>query len=204
MSTFSFNTFSDAVRNQVRRQTYNVNETVFSEGATVESIFLVEEGCVRLIVFPQDGKQLVLYRARCGETFAEEHLTLEKYSYRAVTDEPTTLHFVPKAAILNDLRTNPEVATRFIKCISSRYYQLRINFERLGIASAKARVLHWLNTLSLREGQDIDLTGKLKSLSDDLNLTHEAMYRALRELERDGAIQRDSGVIKICEIALEK
>jgi CRP-like cAMP-binding protein len=200
MSTFSFNIFSEAVQQQVRRQTYAANEMVFSEDSPAEAIFLVETGCVRLVVFPQDGKQLVLYRARSGETFAEEHLALEKYAYRAVTDEPTILHFVSKGVLLNDINTNPVIARRFIECISGRYYQLRMNFERLGISSAKDRVLHLLKTFGIQRGPEIDLAGKVKSLSDDLNLTHEAMYRALRELERDGLIRRDGGVIKICEI----
>ena len=44
----------------------------------------------------------------------------------------------------------------------------------------------------------IDLSGKIKSLSDDLNLTHEATYRALRELEEAGAIKRNNGIVEIC------
>jgi CRP-like cAMP-binding protein len=204
MSTFSFSIFSAEVQQQVRCQSFAVNELVFSEDSPADDVFLVKSGCVRLVVFPQDDKQLVLYRALKDETFAEEHLALEKYSYRAVTDEQTELQIVSKAALLNDINTNPAIAMRFIECISSRYYQLRINFERLGIAAAKERVLHWLKTLSLRQGPVIDLTGKLKSLSDDLNLTHEAMYRALRELEQGGAIQRDRGKIKICKYSLQK
>lgn len=201
MSTFSFKIFSDAVQRQVLRSAYAENEMVFSEESTAKNVYLVESGCVRLVVFPQEGKQLVLYRAKMGETFAEEHLAMEKYSYRAVTDEPTVLQSVSKAALLNDINVNPSIAVKFIECISTRYYQLRTNFERLGIASAKNRVLHLLKTMCVQQGPVIDLTGKLKSLSDDLNLTHEAMYRALRELEQEGTIQRDHGVIEICEIS---
>lgn len=168
------------------------------EGTQAESIFLVQSGCVRLVVFPDEGKQLVLYRARSGEAFAEEHLSFDQYSYRAIADEPTDLQVIPKGAILKEIYGDPVVAQKFINCLCGRYYQLRINFERLGIKSAKARVLHLLKTMQhLRPV--LDLTGKIKSLSQDLNLSHEATYRALRELEDSGQIRRDNGQIEICE-----
>jgi DNA-binding transcriptional regulator YhcF (GntR family) len=40
----------------------------------------------------------------------------------------------------------------------------------------------------------------MKSLADDLNLTPEAIYRALRELEKEGFIQRDDGTITVLRI----
>ena len=201
MSTFSFNIFSDTIQGRVHRRKLSKNETVFLEGAEVESIYFVEQGCVRLVVFPQEGKQMVLYRARTGEPFAEEHLTLARYSYRAVADEGSIIQSISKQLLLDDVYTNPEVARRYIGCISSRYYQLRTNFERLGISSAKARVLHLLNTMNCEGIPAIDLDGKIKSLSDDLNLTHEATYRALRELEEGGAIKRNNGIVEICQIS---
>ncbi len=197
MSTFNFNIFSAEVQRQVRRINLEVNETLFLEESKVESIYKVETGCVRLVVFPQDGKQLVLYRARDGEAFAEEHLARDHYSYRAIADKKTTLQSISKQLLLDDISSNPDVAKRFLMCLSGRYYQLRTNFERLGISSARARVLHMLESLAKETSGPIHVLGKIKSLSDDLNLTHEATYRALRELENDGVIARKDGYIEI-------
>lgn len=194
MSSFSFNMFSEESTSQLRRRNLRRGETLFVEGATVESVFFVEQGCVRLEVEPEPGKQMVLYRARTKEAFAEEHLVLEDYSYRGVADEDTIVQSIPKTNVLSDIRDDPTIARAFIACLGRRYYQLRVNFERLGIRSAKDRVLHLLRTMRTRQ-YPIDITGKIKSFSDDLNLTHEATYRALRELEREGAIVRDDGLI---------
>lgn len=172
-------------------------EILFEKGAKVAHFFFCQSGCVRLEVFPEKRKPVVLYRARADEAFAEEHLVLEEYSYRGVADEDSVVLMVPRQAILDDVRSNPDVAFRYIDCLAKRFLQLRINFERLGIKGAKQRVMHLLQTLSMRSEPPLDLSGKIKSLSDDLNLTHEATYRALRDLENDGVLKRSDGMFEI-------
>ncbi len=88
----------------------------------------------------------------------------------------------------------------YIKCLGERYYSLRVRYERLGITSAKFRVLHLLASLSSSEPGPLQLSGRMKSLADDLNLTPEAIYRALRELEKEEFIQRDDGTITVLKI----
>ena len=172
-------------------------EVLFEEGAKVESFYVCESGCVRLEVLPNRDKPIVLYRAKANEAFAEEHLILDAYSYRGVIDEDSVLLSAPKTAILNDIRSDPIIGQRYIYCLSQRNLQLRVNFERLSIKSAKERVFHFLKTKeSLNPGPQ-DFSGKLKSYSDDLNLTHEAMYRALKDLEEEGRICRNDGIVEI-------
>ena len=197
MSTFNLGIFSDVSNKQLQRRSLTRGEILFDEGSTVESVFFIEKGSVRIVVEPRKGKRMVLYRARENEAVAEEHLVLDKYTYQAVADEITIVQFLPKQAILDDIRLSPEIAQRFIMCLSLRYYQLRINFERLGIRSAKDRVLHLLQTLSLQTQGPLDMGGRIKSFSDDLNLTHEATYRALKELEQEGSISREGAMIML-------
>ncbi len=203
MSKFEFNTFSDLVRSHVEQQVVKPGEVLFLENSPVERFYFCKEGCIRLEVFPQKNKAVVLYRARDGETIAEEHLILEKYGYRAVADRVSIVESVPKSLMLDDIRTNPVVAKNFIYCLAKRNVQLRINFERLGIKSAKERVLHFLRGLAIQNPGPLDLSGKLKGLSGDLNLTHEAMYRALKELEQEGLISRKSGRISLLKSCSE-
>ncbi len=199
LSKFEFNTFSNEVRSRVEQQIVKPGDILFMENSPVERFYFCKEGCIRLEVFPQKNKAVVLYRARDGETIAEEHLVLDKYGYRAVADKLSIVESVPKTLILNDIRTNPAVAKNFIYCLAKRNIQLRINFERLGIKSAKERVLHFLKGLAMQSPGPLELSGKLKSLSGDMNLTHEAMYRALKELEQEGFISREGGSISLLE-----
>lgn len=195
MSRFEFRMFSGSVNEKRKRVSYPTGDTIFNIGQSVDSIYFCATGSVRMEVFPESEKPIVLYRAYAGEAFAEEHLTRQQYTYRAVADEPTVIESAPKQLILDDIRNNPQLGEKFIACLAERYCQLRVSFERLGIKSAKARVLHLLLTLESQDGVPLDLNGRIKGLSRDLNLSHEATYRALKELEDDNMIQRENGVI---------
>ena len=181
----------------MRRRELEAGEVLFTQGAPTDSVYLVEHGCIKLVVHPHDAKQMVLYRALTGEIFAEEHLVQDRYSYSAIAEVDTILSSVSRQVLLGDVMRDRAVLERYLACLSGRYHQLRINFERLGIPSAKARVLDFLEAITRGKSHPIDLSGQIKSLSDDLNLTHEAVYRALRDLESDGAIQRSEGMIRV-------
>ena len=196
MSSFSYRIFSEKIQQQITQRELDKNETLFLEGASAETVYFVGKGCVRLVVYPQDDKQLVLFRARDNESFGEDHLNIERFEYSAIADKPTVLHMIPKAILSAEIYANAAIAEQYVNCLCSRFSAMRTNFERLGIKSAKQRVIHYLRSNS-GSANSINLSGRVKSLSDDLNLTHEAMYRALRELEQDKTIRRKDGVIEI-------
>ncbi len=195
MSRLEFKMFSDSVNRERQRYKVKAGSAIFEAGQCVKSIFFCVSGSVRMEVFPDPGKPMVLYRAYADEAFAEEHLARDRYSYSAIADEPCVIESAPKQLILNDIGSNPELGARFITCLAERYYQLRVSFERLGINSASARVLHLLMTLESQEGIPLNLSGRIKGLSRDLNLSHEAAYRALKNLEAENIIRRENGVI---------
>ena len=197
MLKFDFNSFTEHLRKSLTKKVLKTGEELFKEGNDVDFFYFCETGCIRLEVYPESSRPLVLYRARDGEAFAEEHLMLDQYSYSAIADLKTTVTMAPKALMRNYIQRNPGVASLYVQCVIRRYYNLRVNFERLGIKSAKGRVMHLLRTMSKQHGIAIDLTGKVKSLSSDLNLTHEAAYRALKELEDEGVLTRNDGIIHL-------
>ncbi|MGB7328431.1 MAG: Crp/Fnr family transcriptional regulator [Rubripirellula sp.] len=195
--SFNFSIFTEAVTKHLRRREAIDGEIIFLEGTPADSIYLVESGCVKLAIHPQDDKRLTLYRARQGDVFADDHLVMDRYNVTAIADQDTVLQYVSKELILNEIRSNPDIAMRFIECLGQRHHQLRVSYERLGIASAKFRVLHLLSSLSANAPGPLQLSGRMKSLANDLNLTPEAIYRALRELEKDAFIRRDDGTITV-------
>ena len=197
MSRLQCEILSDNVKSQMASRKLKAGEVLFVQGNPSDSIYFLEYGCVRLVVHPEDDKQLVLYRAQAGEIVAEEHLVQDRYRYTAIAQEDSVLWFVGRQVLLDGLYHSRDVLLRYLKCLSGRYHQLITNFERLGMRSAKSRVLHLLRTMTEEKLGPIDLTGQIKSLSDDLNLTHEAMYRAFRELEVEGVIERIDGKVLV-------
>lgn len=198
MSRLLFSQLPEQLRRSSQRYKLDPGDVLFNEGSSAESLFFIETGCVRLVVFPSDGKQLVLYRARDGEMFAEEHLSRSTYKYTAIADKPTILQSVRTDSLLELITADKASLLSYLSSVSDRYHQLCLNFERLGLPSASAKVLHLLRSLS-QGNKPLNLTGRVKTLASDLNLTHETMYRTLRTLEEQGAITRQDGWVIVTQ-----
>jgi DNA-binding IclR family transcriptional regulator len=56
-------------------------------------------------------------------------------------------------------------------------------------------VLHYLALAVGRDGRTVRLTGTLMDFAAEIGLTHEALYRTLATLEREGAVERTGSEI---------
>jgi CRP-like cAMP-binding protein len=74
---------------------------------------------------------------------------------------------------------------------------LRARLEERTIRSARDRVLRRLVLAADAGGGTLRLGGTLMDLAAEIGLTHEALYRTLASLERDGAIARTKGRITL-------
>ena len=201
MSQFQFAVFSDRIASLVRRRSIGASETLFAKGTPVETIFRVQQGGVRLVTYPSDGKQLVLYRATTGEVFGEEHLTQAEYGYTAIAVVDSVIEYVDRDELLDEIDCNRDALLGYLACLGGRYHQVRANFERLAIPAATDRVFSLLHSLADPQDKTVRCRYPMKELSDDLDLSPESMYRALGRLERDGRIQRTNGSIRVCHAA---
>ncbi len=181
---------------RTNRLTLSTGYLLFAAGAPTDSLFFVESGCIRLVVQPVDGKELVLYRARDQELIAEDHLFRDTYAFTAIADKQTVVTQISRRAFAERVMSDRRILQGFLESLGERNDLLRQNFERLALPKATDKVLHLLSCLT--QGTDaIDLTGRLKTFASDLNITHETMYRALRTLEERGKIARHNGWVRV-------
>jgi CRP-like cAMP-binding protein len=68
--------------------------------------------------------------------------------------------------------------------------RLRTRLELSNIHSARARVRHYLALNAASDGRTVALPGTIKELAGELGLSHEALYRTLAAMQRDGEIVR--------------
>ena len=183
---------SESAPRSILKCTLNRDEVLFSMGSPVERVYQVIRGSVRIVAYPHDGKPLVLFRAIPGDVFSEDHLLDDHYRYSAIAMEETVIASICRDELIRELENDPERFQQYFACVCRRFHQLRSNFERIAIPEAKGRVLNLLRSLATSDDRwrPIALRGTIKSYADDLNLTHEAIYRALRKLEAEGTISR--------------
>ncbi len=171
-------------------------ETLFNQGDSVERIYFIKKGKVKLIRSTIDGTAVVLHTGLASETIAEASLFSEHYHCSAQADVVTSLQSVGKQALLQHLQDNPQEMTQLLAIFSRQVRDLRAMNEIKNIRSAEERILAYLRC-NINGDRIIKLEPSLKELAHHIGLAHETFYRALKKLEVNRSILRNKHEIKL-------
>jgi CRP-like cAMP-binding protein len=170
-------------------------QTLFRQGDKASAIFEVEQGRVQLIRHTVDDHPVVMHTALPGHLFAEAALFAGAYQCDAIAPVAALVRAYAKRELLASLRADPAMAERFMAALAHQVHALRARLEERNIRSARQRVLHHLSLRAGDDGRTMRLDGTLVELAAEIGLTHEALYRTLAALERDGIVRRTKSAI---------
>lgn len=167
-------------------------ERLFAQGQRPDRMFYVSSGEVVLQRLGAHGENLVLQRVRQG-LVAEASLQSPIYHCDAWVTASGDLIGIPVDAIRQALLTDPAFAMRWVGMLNQELKRLRAQCERLSLKGVKDRLLHLIET----EGSSgsLSLGTGLKSIASELGVSHEALYRSVAELEKQGLLRRLDGYI---------
>lgn len=153
-------------------------------------MFFVTSGEVTLQRTGLQGEAVVLQRVRAGFV-SEASLNVAKYHCDAVAITETNVIKLPVLEIRVFLERDTEFAGRWISMLNSEVMRLRLHCERLSMKSVKEKLLHLIQT----EGKDGHYCAPsgLKTLAGELGVTHEALYRAIADLQKKGLLSKRNG-----------
>lgn len=161
-------------------------------------MFYISSGEVVLQRTSAQGDCYVVQRVRQGFV-AEASLEASSYHCDAVITG-TGEHFsIPIDLIRKALANDAAFAMRWIGTLNQELKRLRAQCERVSLKGVRARLLHLIET----EGKNgrLALNASVKSLASELAVTHEALYRAIAELEHQGILRREDGVLSMSSIS---
>jgi len=160
-------------------------------------LYEVVRGKVRLARVDASGRETVLYTATAGDTIAEASLFAPRYHCDATASTSSVVRLYPKAVLLAEFQHNPKAAVTFMFMLAHQVMALRTRLEQRNILSARNRVRHFLAVNAGPDGCTVKLQGTVKELASELGLSHEALYRTLAEMEKNGEIKRHKSVFKV-------
>jgi len=163
-------------------------ETLYRQGDQPEAILYVLQGEVGLVRYLQNGEEIILQRSR-GGFLAEASLDVEFYHCDVVTASNGRLLMFPRSTFQTALDTEPVFNRAWIGFLAREVRDLRTRSERLSSTSASERILHYIETEGV-EGM-VTLTQSRKAWAGELGLSHEALYRTLKELRARGVLAID-------------
>lgn len=167
-------------------------DALFRQGDASFGLFRLVTGCIALSRVTPGGDEVPMHVVRAGELFAEASLFSERYHCDAVASETCEVWVYPKGKLIRALRQDGDALWKFTAELAQRVQGLRARIEVGRIRSAPERVLQAMRLRCDAKGiWKPDTT--LKRFAEEIGLTHEALYRALAALERDGCIARKDG-----------
>jgi len=169
---------------------------LFRQREPTFGLFRLVSGRIRLVRVTPAGMQVPMHSVRPGELFAEASIFSARYHCDAIATTACEVLVYPKAELLRWLKDNKEDLWSFAAELAHRVQELRTRLEMRQIRSAPERVLQSL-TLRCGASGTWRIDGTLKQFAEEIGLTHEALYRALAGLQRDGRIARDNGEIRL-------
>ena len=81
-----------------------------------------------------------------------------------------------------------DFSLKWVQLLSKEIMRLRTQSERLGMKDIKSKLIHLIET----DGKAgiLPLQSDLKSMASEIGVTHEALYRAISTLEKEGLLVR--------------
>ncbi len=155
-------------------------EILFRQSDPPSFLYFLRSGHVQLRRHTEAGEAIIIHNAHGGQTFAEASLFSSNYHCDAIACEPSELVAMNKIQILKTMRQNSLFAFALSARFATEMQAQRRKLELFSIKSAPQRIF-----AAIADGM---LTGSVTSLAADIGLTHEATYRALAQLTRQGKL----------------
>jgi CRP/FNR family transcriptional regulator len=181
----------EALAATCRTRTLEAGESILLEGELAEGLYVVLSGRVRVFKSSPEGREQVLIVLSPGETFNDVPV-FDGGPNPASADAAgpgASVCLVPSAVVARLLSTNPVVALSVTRVLASRLRHLTVLVEDLALRQIIQRVARLLLDESASGSGSVQLTHQ--EMAARVGTAREVVSRALRELERRGAISRE-------------
>jgi CRP/FNR family transcriptional regulator len=191
---------------QVPERKYKAGEVILLEGEACEGLYFVISGRVKIFKVSAEGKEQVLRILGTGRTFNDVPVFDGGPNPGSIAAlEPSSIGFLPKAQVLALVEKHPKVATAVIRLFASRLRALTLMIEDLSLRGVGARVAKLL--LDCTRGQQTLVEGPggacarltQQQIAAMTGSVREVVQRALKALERDGAIKLERARVLVLD-----
>jgi CRP/FNR family transcriptional regulator, anaerobic regulatory protein len=179
---------------------FKAGEVVLGENCYIRSIPIVVSGSIRVARTEEDGREILLYYIKAGESCIMSFLGgihQETSKVRAEVEEDAEIYFLPVDKMTLFIKEYPEWLEYIFKLYHKRFEELLEVVNAVAFKKVDERLLILLS-------KKADLTG-----SSEINITHEQLAnelgtarvvvsRLLKSLEEQGRVKLGRNRIALC------
>lgn len=170
---------------------YQEGEIIMNENSYIRAIPIVLTGSIRVMRVDEEGREILLYYIRPGESCIMSFLGgihSETSKVKAVAEEDVEILFIPieKAGML--IKDNSEWLDYIFRLYHKRFEELLSVVNEVAFKKMDDRILHFLKEKQKLIGSnEISITHQ--ELSEELGTSRVVVSRLLKQMEGEGMVK---------------
>ncbi|MBO9693408.1 Crp/Fnr family transcriptional regulator [Chryseobacterium sp.] len=170
---------------------YHEGDIILDENASIRSIPIVMKGMLKVIRTEEDGREILLYYIKAGESCIMSFLGgmhNEKSIVKAEIEEDAEILFLPIDKVSLFIKEHPEWLDYIFRLYHKRFEELLDIINAIAFKKVDERLLNLLQKKSkLTNSETINTTHE--QLANELGTARVVVSRLLKQLEEDGRLK---------------
>ncbi|BFO67027.1 Crp/Fnr family transcriptional regulator [Chryseobacterium sp. S0630] len=170
---------------------YHEGDIILDENASIRSIPIVMKGMLKVIRTEEDGREILLYYIKAGESCIMSFLGgmhNEKSIVRAEIEEDAEILFLPVDKVSLFIKEHPEWLDYIFRLYHKRFEELLDIINAIAFKKVDERLLNLLQKKSELTGSETIHTTH-EQLANELGTARVVVSRLLKQLEEDGRLK---------------
>ena len=172
---------------------FEKGDYLFHQGKKPEYMFFIVSGEAVLTRISSHGEPTTLQRCK-GGFVSEASLLVDAYHCDAIATHNGQAIMLPIES-LREALADSKFSMKWVQLLSKEIMRLRTQSERLGLKDIRSKLIHLIET----EGKQgvLTLQSDFKSMASEIGVTHEALYRAIATLEKEGLLEKHPNSLEL-------
>lgn len=173
------------------RKEYAAGSVILNENAYIRAIPIVIRGTLKVIRTEEDGREILLYYIKAGESCIMSFLGglhNEKSKVRAEVEEDAEILFLPMDKVSLFIREYPQWLDYIFRLYHKRFEELLEIINAIAFKKVDERLLALLyKKRDLIRNNTVNITHE--QLANELGTARVVVSRLLKQLEENGTVQ---------------
>lgn len=191
---------TDSILKRGVKRTFATGKEIFAEGDQANFLPFVISGKVKMVRYPEPGKEVIIGVFSAGEVFAiPPALDGKRFPATAVAMEESKLLLLPQNEFRLLMASSPEFSAAIMERMCGLLRQRTETVQILATPSAEHRVAGVLIRLAgeINNGEKMKISHRRQDIAEMAGLTIETTIRSIRKLADRGLVDIVHGKIHI-------
>lgn len=170
---------------------YEAGDIIVGENSQIKSIPIVTKGAMKVVRTEEDGREILLYYIKAGESCIMSFLGglhNETSKVKAEIEEDAEILFLPVTKVSEFIKEHPEWLDYIFKLYHKRFEELLGIINEIAFKKVDERLLNLLEKKAeLTQSNTLHVTHE--QLANELGTARVVVSRLLKQLEENGEVQ---------------